>query len=227
MDSKLILITGANKGIGFATAKKLAELGHTVILTGRELRRAQESAKKITGKVIPYKLDVTSQSDIDRLFEFIKNEFGRMDVLINNAGIFSEADILSLDVQRAKEVFDTNVWGPFNMIQRFIPLLQKSADPRIINISSTMGAREQLLTDYAAYRLSKYTLNGLAIMLTEALKDSKIKINNVHPGWVKTDMGGSEAPRTPAEGAETPVWLATADDIPNGNFVKDKQVIDW
>jgi NAD(P)-dependent dehydrogenase (short-subunit alcohol dehydrogenase family) len=149
-------------------------------------------------------------------------------VLVNNAAIMTDTySGLDADLDNVKKVFDTNFFGAWRMVKAFIPLLKNSGDGRIINVSSEMGALNDMGQGHPGYRLSKTALNGLTALLANELSDTSIKVNAVHPGWVKTDMGGPNAIRFVAEGADTIVWLATSNQIPNGKFVYDRQVIPW
>ncbi|UKN01185.1 SDR family oxidoreductase [Paracrocinitomix mangrovi] len=222
---KTILVTGGNRGIGLETCKQLAAMGHTVIMGSRNLEKGQEKAKAIDGNVIAKQLDVTSEASINALKAEIQAEFGKLDVLINNAGIMSEDNVSDVSIEEQKRVMETNVWAPMRMVQIFVPLLNNSDDPRIVNLSSQMGQRMNQTADHSAYRLSKFTLNGLTLQLANALPN--IKVNAMHPGWVKTDMGGSSAPLSVEEGADTSVWLATADNIPSGKLFCCRELMEW
>ena len=223
--NKIILITGANRGIGLETCKQLAAKGHTIIIGSRDLEKGEQAAIGIKGDVFVKKLEVTSEADMKRLFNEISIEYGKLDVLINNAGVFSEDSVMDVSTEEMKRVFDTNVYAPLRTVQVFTPLLRKSDDPRIINVSSAMGMLNEQWPNSSAYRLSKFTLNGITIQLANELTD--IKVNSMHPGWVKTDMGGEQAPLSVEEGADTAVWLATADDIPTGKFFGERREKNW
>lgn len=148
--------------------------------------------------------------------------------LLRKAGILSENQTVSnVAFEHVKTIMETNVYGPWRMIQFFAPLLMKSDDPRIINVSSGMGEIKSLAGDYPAYRLSKTSLNALTIMFAGELHDKGIRVNAMCPGWVKTDMGGPNAPREVSEGADTAVWLATEKEIPTGKFFRDRKEISW
>ena len=126
-----------------------------------------------------------------------------------------------------KHIMETNFYGAWRMIQYFIPLLEDSGDGRIINISSGVGALQSLNGLYPGYSLSKTSMNALTIMFSNELKDRGVSVNAMCPGWVKTDMGGPDAPRLVSEGADTAVWLATAEDIGTGDFYRDREIISW
>jgi NAD(P)-dependent dehydrogenase (short-subunit alcohol dehydrogenase family) len=267
---KTILVTGGNRGIGLEICRQLDELGHKVILGSRDLEKGLAAAGTLSKNVIARHLDVTNEESILKLFESVKAEIGKLDVLINNAGIgehpkenkssvlartknYMETNIpgmrqinkmiiplvrkTGLAPQRnhaedipmdlAKYVMETNFFGAWRMIQVFIPLLMKSDDARIINMSSGMGELKSLTGFYPAYSLSKTSLNALTIMFSHELKVKGIKVNSMCPGWVRTDMGGPNAPRHVSQGADTAVWLATEKEIPTGKFFRDRKEIDW
>lgn len=156
----------------------------------------------------------------------VESRYGRLDVLINNAGIIGNRPAAAFDLEQVHEVMDTNLYGTIHLTRAMWPLLLKSADARVINISSGMGSLgDQSKGDYAAYRMSKWALNGWTLLLAGDAPEA-VSVNAMCPGWVKTDMGGLGAER-PVEGAETAVWLATEKDIPSGKFWRDKAVIPW
>lgn len=267
---KIILVTGGNRGIGFEICRQLDNLGHTVILGSRDLGKGLAAAALLSKNVVVKQLDVTSEESIQSLFEFIKTNFGKIDVLINNAGIGSNAldkketlaggvknvfkanmpgvwktvktavpvlrkvgiiaqkeGAKDVSISSVKQIMETNFYGTWRMIQVFLPLLQKSKEGRIINVSSGMGELQSLTGDSPAYSLSKSSLNALTIMFSNELKGRGISVNAMCPGWVKTDMGGPDAPRYVGQGADTAVWLATEKEIPTGKFYRDRQEIEW
>lgn len=265
---KIALVTGGNRGIGFEICRILDSLEWKVILCSRNLSKGQKAALMLGRNVIVRQLDVTNETSIENLYHFISKEIGRIDVLINNAGVGAhaqESKLISgikqkikehfrgiyrvakkfqpylnsdqlfaenitaqhISIPKVKAIMDTNFYGPWRMIQICIPLLLKSRDPRIINVSSEMGALHNLSGLYPGYSLSKTLLNVLTIMFSNELKNRGIKVNAVCPGWVQTDMGGPEAPRTVREGADTVIWLATVPEIESGKFYKDRQEIHW
>ena len=267
---KTVLVTGGNRGIGLEICRQLDELGHTVILGSRDFTKGKSAAVSFSKNVIVKQLDVTDDESILALFEYVNTGFGKLDVLVNNAGLganhagdenslFSKikngikkdfrgtwktvqrlkpalqkagivhrdqtAQNISLDSVRY--LMETNFYGAWQMIQVFIPLLLKSEEGRIINMSSGMGELNSLSGIYPGYSLSKSSLNALTIMFSNELKETTIKVNAMCPGWVRTDMGGPDAPRHVSEGADTAVWLATEKDIPGGKFFRDRKEINW
>jgi NAD(P)-dependent dehydrogenase (short-subunit alcohol dehydrogenase family) len=229
---KTILITGANKGIGFETALQLGKLGHEIILTSRDADRLKEAFEKLKNEdidVIGLLLDVSSETGIKSAV----TEFSRLnktiDVLINNAGIGLKADksLLKNDEAVLFETLATNSIGPLRVSKAFLPFINRPG--RIIMISSGGGS----MTDpvggwWPAYCVSKSLLNAITRHLALELAPENISVNALCPGWVRTDMGGPDASRNIEKGAETPVWLATeANQKLTGMFFRDKKQIPW
>lgn len=223
---KIILVTGGNRGIGLGICRELATQGHTVLLGSRHLEQGEEAAGAINGDVTALKLDVTKDEDIMKAVKTISEHYGHLDVLINNAGIISTgAGAGSVETKEVERVMETNFYGAWRVTQLMLPLLEKSTAGRIVNMSSGMGALDDLSGGYAAYRMSKTALNGLTILFSNELQG--IKVNAVCPGWVRTEMGGEGASRSVEQGADTAVWLATAEHIPTGKFFRDRNEIPW
>ncbi|MBE9142890.1 SDR family oxidoreductase [Planktothrix mougeotii] len=232
--SKIAIVTGANRGIGFETCRQLAQHSIKVILTSRDSEKGKIAAEELKSQgldVISAPLTVTEKQSSQQLAEWVRQEFGRLDILVNNAGIYPdppENNILNTDLETVQLAIETNVYGVLLVCQAFIPLMQIHNTGRIINVSSGMGQLSSMGSDAVAYRLSKVALNGLTTILAAQLHGSGITVNSICPGWVKTDMGGPNAPRTPEQGADTVVWLATrTDDTPTGGFWRDRQPIPW
>lgn len=233
------LVTGANKGIGLETAKQLAALGHHVILAARDRSKAVEAAKSLGGEVEPLQLDVTDAASISAAVAVIAQKHGRLDVLINNAGVLLDAadqppSAQSLDTWR--KTFDTNVFGLIAVTQAFLPLLKKSTGARIVNLSSILGSnalhqqKDSGIYDYKvpAYNVSKSAVNAWTVHLAYELRDTPHKVNAAHPGHVQTDMGGAAAPMSIPDGAKTSVWLATLPaDGPNGGYFHQGETLPW
>jgi NAD(P)-dependent dehydrogenase (short-subunit alcohol dehydrogenase family) len=228
----IIVVTGGNRGIGFEICRQLAGRGAQVVLTARNAGAGEEAikrlaAQKLTARFCP--LDVSSLESIVALRRFLDHGFDRLDVLINNAGIFSKEDGPALEVKLStvRTTFETNTLAPLAMSQSLLPLLKRSNAARIINVSSGMGALSEMAGGYAAYRISKTALNAVTAILAAELRGS-VAVNSVCPGWVKTDMGGANAEREVSQGADTPVWLAL--DAPQdltGKFLRDRKIIPW
>ena len=226
----IALVTGANKGIGLEVVRQLATLGWRVFLTGRSLPSVRKAASSLGSSVIPVPLDITSRISIEAAYSATSQAVTHLDVLINNAGILDhdEGSIFELRPQRLQRMFETNTIGALLVTQTFLPLLRKSQSARIINVSSGAGQLSEMGTWAPAYSISKTALNGVTSQLAAALTDSNIAVNSVCPGWVKTDMGGNEAPRSVEEGADTIVWLATeSPQSMTGLFIKDRKPIPW
>jgi NAD(P)-dependent dehydrogenase (short-subunit alcohol dehydrogenase family) len=226
---KIAIVTGANRGIGLETCRQLAATGFKVILTARNEEKGKVAADTLSEKnpgVQFYTLDVTSEKSIQSLTQFIEQEFGKLDVLVNNAGIsFGNKSISSASVDEIRRIMETNFFGPLMVTKTLLPLLKKSDDARVINVSSGMGAWNSLDGSYAGYRLSKVSLNALTVMFANDLRGTAIKVNTISPGWVRTEMGGNYAPDSVEQGADTIVWLATAKNIPTGKFFSNRKEI--
>jgi len=226
----IALVTGANKGIGFEVVRELAAKGWRVFLTSRSRDAVVQAASKIGPSVTPVVLDVASSNSIEAAVKTVSHAVDHLDVLVNNAGILDDDDnsIFDLTPERLRRMFETNTIGPLLVTQAFLPLIRKSQSGRIINVSSGAGQLSDLGTWAPAYSISKTALNGVTNQFASALKDSNIAVNSVCPGWVRTDMGGSEATRSVEQGADTIVWLATeAPQSMTGLFVKDHKSIPW
>ncbi len=232
METKIALVTGGNRGIGFAITQGLLQKGYQVIITSRSLDKAKQAAKKLNSndKIIPIELDVADDNSIDKALESLQQKVNKLDALINNAGIYPDqgVNILTIDRELLDKTFNTNTFGAIRMVQAFLPLLKKSQDARVVNVSSGYGEIDGLSADVPSYCLSKLALNGATIMLSQALRSDKIAVNAICPGWVKTDMGGDSAPRTPEQGADTAIWLATeAPREETGKYWRDRKVISY
>ncbi|MBC1242047.1 SDR family NAD(P)-dependent oxidoreductase [Nostoc sp. 2RC] len=230
IQDKRALVTGGNRGIGFAIAQGLLAKDYEVIITSRSLDKATQAAQQLQGKVIPIELDVTNDRSINEAVKTLYQKSDRLDVLINNAGVYPDnnVNIITINRELLDSTMNANTFGPIRMVQAFLPLLEKSPNARVINVSSGYGALSDLSADVPSYCLSKLALNGATIMLAQALQSKGILVNSICPGWVRTDMGGSSAPRSPEQGADTAIWLAT--DAPRnitGKFLRDRQIISF
>jgi NAD(P)-dependent dehydrogenase (short-subunit alcohol dehydrogenase family) len=230
---RVALVTGANRGIGLEVVRQLALQGFTTILGARDPQKGEEASSRLTQsglKVIPVQLDVTEQSSVDAAKLLVEEQFGKLDVLVNNAAIlydsWQRAESASLDT--VCEAFETNTLGAWRMCLAFIPLLRKSDHARIVNVSSESGSLTLMGGGTPAYSVSKAGLNALTRMLADELRSSGILVNSVCPGWVATEMGGRDAPRTVGEGAASVMWAATLlDDGPTGGFFRDGEPLEW
>lgn len=239
--NRIALVTGANRGIGFEIARRLAQKDIRVLVAARDPDKGAAAAAKLTGEGLdarPVQLDVNQARSIEAAVGKIRDQFDRVDILVNNAGIQidSQADILELDPVIFQNTLETNAFGPLLLAQACAPIMKQNGYGRIVNISSTLGALAEIASPespYAevlapAYRLSKALLNGITVLLAKQLRNHNILVNSACPGWVRTEMGGSAAPLSPEQGAETPVWLATLpDDGPTGGFFRERQPIPW
>jgi NAD(P)-dependent dehydrogenase (short-subunit alcohol dehydrogenase family) len=229
---KRVLVTGGNKGIGFAICKGLLAAGFEVILAARSLDKGKAAIEKLPSpeKVRLAVLNVTDDNSIHHAVEELSQEIGHLDVLINNAGIYPDEGVNILTISRdlLNRAMDTNALSPIRIVQAFLPLLEKAPAAKIINVSSGYGELNGLSADVPSYCLSKLALNGATIMLADALRSKGIAVYAMCPGWVRTDMGGSSAPRSPEQGADTAIWLATeASPSLSGKFFRDRQEISY
>ena len=242
-DKKVALITGANRGIGFETAKQLGEKGIIVVVAARKLDAAEETAAKLKSQGIDahaIQLDVTNAADRTAAAKYFEEKFGKLDILINNAGVAASTGFTNVTSQVADEevqrIFSTNLFAVVSLTRELLPLIKKSDAGRIVNLSSILGS----LTLHAdptspianfksfAYDASKSALNAYSIHLAHELKDTAIKVNSAHPGWVKTEMGTDAAPMEIPDGAKTSVALALlGQDGPSGRFIHLGQELPW
>jgi NAD(P)-dependent dehydrogenase (short-subunit alcohol dehydrogenase family) len=235
-DTKIALVTGGNRGIGFEIVRQLAQRGVTVILAARRMPDAEYASQKIATEampVYPLKLDVTNDVDVENAVQYIREKFGRLDILINNAGTLLERDTPTT-VSILQQTLEINTVAPFRLTEAMIPLLEKSKAGRIVNQSSVLGSISKHASDdhgewaVPAYSASKAALNMLTAIWSHKLKAKNIKVNAAHPGWVRTRMGGEEAPLTPGEGAKTAVRLALIEnDGPTGGFFHGSDTLPW
>lgn len=239
---KIALITGANKGIGLETARQLGKQGITVLVGARNEKKGTAAAQELRQEGIDAHgvvIDVAGLDSIKKAAALVEREHGHLDILINNAGVMLHAEDKSasgqpLDVWRT--TFETNFFGLIATTQAFLPLLRKSDAGRIVNLSSILGSTTYHSTPGSpiygnhvpAYNVSKAAVNAFTVQLAYELKDTKIKVNAAHPGWVKTDLGGEGAPMEIVDGAKTSVALATAgEDEPNGAYVHMGKSMPW
>jgi len=240
---KVALISGANKGIGFETARQLGQKGITVILGSRDLAKGETAAAQLKKEGIDaraVKLDVVNPADIKAVADTIAHDYGHLDILVNNAGIMLEAiggnNTSTVSDEILRKTFDTNFFAAVAITRVFLPLLKKSDGGRIVNVSSILGSLALHATEGSpiyeakalAYDASKAALNSFTIHLAHELKGTKIKVNSAHPGWVKTDMGTDAAPMEIVDGAKTEVELALlGPDGPTGGYFHLGQAITW
>jgi NAD(P)-dependent dehydrogenase (short-subunit alcohol dehydrogenase family) len=244
-DPRIALVTGANKGIGYEIAAQLAGLGFTIVLGARDEGRRDEAAKRLrdTGaEVYPVELDVTKPATIAAAAEYVENELGKLDVLVNNAGIagdiFKQAPSTA-DINLVREVFEINYFGVVMVTNAMVPLLRRSPEPRIVNVSSGIGSLTQMadpnsymvnLPPSAAYSPSKTALNAVTIQYAKELRKDNFKVNAIDPGGCDTDFtrGLFKVERTAAQGAAVAVKLATVGpDGPTGGYFNEAGVVAW
>lgn len=243
---RIAVVTGANRGLGFETARQLRLLGADVVLTGRNpdrLERAQaemQEAAFLTDRshdsesggaaVYIHALDVTDSGAVSALFDWIDNRFSRLDILVNNAGELSggyTADLSNTPAELIAQTIDTNALGAWRMMRRAIPMMNENTFGRVVNVSSGMGALSDMGSGAVPYRVSKTALNVLTRLAAHEAGEN-VLVNAVCPGWVRTDMGGASATRDVSEGARSIVWGTTLDsDGPNGGFFRDGKPIAW
>jgi NAD(P)-dependent dehydrogenase (short-subunit alcohol dehydrogenase family) len=240
---KVALITGANKGLGFEMARQLAQAGVTVVLAARDPQKGEAAAEKLRKEGLDvqfFKLDVTSKQDHATVAAFLQQKFERLDILINNAGISAEelgsGKVSTTTDDVIRRTFEANFFAPVALTQTLLPLLKKSDAGRIVNMSSILGSQtlhadpKSPIYDFKSlsYDASKAALNSFTIHLAHELKDTKIKVNSAHPGWVKTDMGTDAAPMELPEGGKTGVELALLDDSgPTGGYFHLGKTLPW
>jgi NAD(P)-dependent dehydrogenase (short-subunit alcohol dehydrogenase family) len=236
-EQRIALVTGANKGIGFEVARQLARKGFHVFLGARNPEAGEAAVQKLnkegekeeSGEITVLKIDVSEPDSIRRAAEEFSRHSDRLDALVNNAGILldDDKDVLTTTPEIFETTLRTNTLGALLVAQAFVPFLKKSAAPRIVNVSSGGGQLADGADGWApAYCISKTALNGVTVQLAAALP--KFAVNSVCPGWVRTDMGGSNATRSVLEGAAGVVWLAA--DAPQNQTIKfwrDRKVIPW
>jgi NAD(P)-dependent dehydrogenase (short-subunit alcohol dehydrogenase family) len=221
------LVTGANRGIGLEVCRQLAAAGHDVVLTARDATAAATAARVVGAS--PLRLDVTDAASVAEAVTTVRDRYGRLDVLVNNAATTYDTwqRAATADLAVVREAAETNLYGPWLTIQRFLPLLRDSAHPRIVNVSSESGSLTSMGGGTPAYAASKVALNALTRMLAAELRSARILVNAVCPGWTDTDMG-SPGGRPVAEGAASVVWAALLpDNGPTGGFFRDGRPLPW
>jgi NAD(P)-dependent dehydrogenase (short-subunit alcohol dehydrogenase family) len=240
---KVALITGANKGIGLETARQLGKLGVTILVGARDLAKSDEAAGVLRGVGVDaraIKLDVANEADRAAAAKYIEKEFGRLDILINNAGVMLDPRTgnatSTTPAALLHETFETNFFAVVELTQTLLPLLRKSEAGRIVNLSSILASLTLHATKGSpiynsktfAYDASKSALNSFTIHLAHELRGTKIKVNSAHPGWVKTEMGGDGAQMEIVDGAKTSVQLATLpEDGPTGGYFHMGEALPW
>src|ERR687892_133364 len=229
---KIALVTGGNRGIGFETCRQLAQLGLTVILSARDISKGEKAARQLSDRgldVVFYQLDVSNKSHIQHTANVIKQQFGHLDILVNNAAILYDTSqsTINANLDVVNEALMTNLYGPWLLCQAFIPMMKRNGYGRIVNVSSGAGSLHYMEGGTPAYSISKVALNALTRKLAAELKETDILVNSVDPGWVATDMGGHGG-RPVEEGAKGIVWAATLPaNGPSGGFFYDGKPEPW
>jgi NAD(P)-dependent dehydrogenase (short-subunit alcohol dehydrogenase family) len=241
--TRIALVTGANKGLGFETSRQLSQQGIKVLMGSRSITRGRKAVRSLLEEALDVEiihLDVTKTDHIRQAAKYIKEKYGRLDILINNAGMVhaeesstaNSAETVSPKALRA--TFDVNFFGLVELTQALLPLIRKSNSGRIVNVSSILGSltlqsrEEDNEIKPLAYDATKTAVNAFTIHLAAALKHTTVKVNSAHPGWVRTDLGGKKAPMGVEEGAKTAVRLATLGaDGPSGRFFHLGQELPW
>jgi len=243
-ENKVALITGANRGIGFETAKGLGELGITVIIGARDLAKGKAAAEKLRAQGIQAEAvvyDAAQTDSADAVYDYIAANYGKLDILVNNAGAIHEALLgknSSTDIspEALQQTFQTNLFAVVALTQKLLPLIKKAPAGRIVNLSSILASLTlHSMADSPiapaksfAYNASKTALNAYTVHLAHALADTPIKVNSAHPGWVKTELGGENAPMEVVDSGRTSVRLATLDaNGPNGGFFHEADTLPW
>lgn len=231
---KVAIVTGGNRGIGREIARQLARQQVHVVIGSRDPAKGEKAAAEMKSEgleVASLPLDVIDTKSVRRFVEQVEKKFGAPGILVNNAGVFPEsyeAKVTEVPTSVWRETLETNLFGAVRMCREVVPLMQRLKYGRIVNISSGMGQMHKMGAGSPAYRVSKAALNALTITLAAEVAGEGILVNSMSPGWVRTDMGGDEAPRSVEEGAETAVWLALLpSNGPSGQFFRDRKPIPW
>jgi NAD(P)-dependent dehydrogenase (short-subunit alcohol dehydrogenase family) len=233
-ERRVALVTGANRGLGFETARQLLTKGLSVVLAGRDaaaLERAHRNlAEHDQRRAVTVQMDVTSVESITAAQRVVTEQVGFVNVLVNNAAVLlgENDDVLSIPAEEYRRTFETNLFGLIEVCRAFVPGMARARYGRIVNVSSGAGQLATMSRYAPAYSISKAAVNAFTRILANTYRADGVLVNAVDPGWVRTDMGGASAPRSPQEGADTIVWLATLpDDGPTGGFFRDRRAIEW
>jgi NAD(P)-dependent dehydrogenase (short-subunit alcohol dehydrogenase family) len=232
-EPRVALVTGANRGLGLETSRQLLAKGLTVVLAGRDdaaLERARRALAPLEQRAMTVRMDVTDVETIVAAQRSVAERAGSVDVLVNNAAVllFENDEVLAIPQEAYRDSFETNVFGVIEVCRVFAPGMAQAKYGRIVNVSSSAGQLATMSTYAPAYSMSKTALNAFTRVLAHTYRASGVLVNAVDPGWVRTDMGGPSASRSPQEGADTIVWLATLPDGgPTGGFFRDRRAIEW
>jgi NAD(P)-dependent dehydrogenase (short-subunit alcohol dehydrogenase family) len=240
VEERVALVTGANRGMGFETCRWLGRTGHRIVLTARDEQSAIHAAQELRDEcidVLPLALDVATPASSVAAAAEVERRYGRLDVLVNNAGAFFEptdqsamqtTSVFTVSHAALLASLETNALGALHVSQAMIPLMRARGYGRVVNVSSTMGSLRSMQRGWPAYRLSKAALNAVTTLFAAELAGTNIKVNSACPGWVRTRMGGAAAARSIGEGIETTLWLATLPDSgPTGGFFQNRRPVPW
>ena len=235
MSEKIAVVTGANRGIGLAVTRQLAEQGIRVLAGCRQPEAAKALGDAVAQglPVEPVRLEVNDRASLAALASDIEQRFGGLDILVNNAGVALDhwQSFFELSPECLRETLETNLVGLLNCCQLLVPLIKQRGAGRVVNVSTELASMgEMQMGSTVAYRSSKAALNAMTVLLARELEKDypQILVNAACPGWVRTELGGPDAPRTTDEGADTIVWLATLPDKgPNGGLFRDRAVYPW
>jgi len=229
--ARVAVVTGANRGIGLEVARGLARAGLHVVCAARDGDAAEAAAaglRRDGGSARAATLDVADQSSVEALATALEHDPGRVDVLVNNAGVYPAARASRTGRELARSTLESNAIGPWMLAAALAPLLRRSPAGRIVNVSSEAGSLASMSDGHAPYAVSKAALNAVTVLLADELRRDGVLVNSVCPGWVRTDMGGAAAPRSVAEGAASVLWAALLpDDGPTGGFFRDGRPVPW
>ena len=227
--ARTALVTGGNRGIGLEACRQLAGAGINVVLAARNPERGEQAAQKLRneGLDVTYeRLDVADSNSVEDCARRLADAGTEVNALVNNAGVYPTEGVFSVSEETFEMALEVNTLGPFRTCQAFVPMMLQRGYGRVVNVSSGGGSFGEGLGP-AAYAVSKAALNALTVKVSQAVRGD-VKVNAMCPGWVRTDMGGSGAPRSTEEAADTLVWLATlSEDGPNGGFFRDRKPIPW
>jgi NAD(P)-dependent dehydrogenase (short-subunit alcohol dehydrogenase family) len=231
--AKTAIVTGANRGLGLEISRQLVREGVRVVMGSRDPVKGERACARLKAGdlAVSHALDVSDTRSVRRFVAFVEKSFGPPAILVNNAGTYPEsrdARVTDTKTSAWRETFETNLFGAVRMCREVVPLMQRVAYGRIVNMSSGLGQLSKMGEGSPAYRVSKAALNALTVTLAAEVKAQGILVNSMSPGWVRTDMGGEEAPRGVEEGADTAVWLALLPSSgPTGQFFRDRKPIPW
>jgi NAD(P)-dependent dehydrogenase (short-subunit alcohol dehydrogenase family) len=233
-EGRVALVTGANRGLGFETTRQLLAKGLRVVLAARDEGALERAHRRLADpdrlRAMTVQMDVTSVESITAALRRVTDLVGSVDVLVNNAAVLlaENDDVLSISAEAYRRTLETNVLGVIEASRAFVPAMARAGYGRVVNVSSGAGQLATMSSYAPAYSISKTAVNAFTRILADTYRAQGVLVNAVDPGWVRTDMGGPSAPRSPQQGADTIVWLATLPDGgPSGGFFRDRRAIDW